>query len=145
MFLCTVGFTLLGVVLTARTGELLWLFLSLPFTLALLLMAAFAPVAYRLDREGVYVERRARPAVIPYREIRSVDRVPRPLAGISMMSSNGIFGRFGQFWNARLGFYRLLLTDRNKVVWLQTTRGWVALSPDRPDEFVERLSGKIAR
>jgi hypothetical protein len=30
-------------------------------------------------------------------------------------------------------------------VWVQTTQGWIGLSPDRPEEFVERLSGKIAR
>ncbi|MGH7312273.1 MAG: PH domain-containing protein [Candidatus Rokuibacteriota bacterium] len=136
---------MLSVALAARTGEPRWLVLSAPLALALLLMARFAPIGYRLGSEGVDVERRAGPTIIAYRDIRSVDRVPRPLAGISMMGSNGVFGRFGQFWNVRLGFYRLFITDRGKLVWLGTTKGWVALSPDRPDEFVERLSGKIAR
>jgi hypothetical protein len=145
VILGTVGFTLLGVLLTARTGELLWLFLSVPATLALLLMARFAPVGYRLGPEGVSVERRAGPKVIPYRDIRSVDRLVRPVAGLSMTASNGIFGRFGHFWNMTLGFYRLFLTDRDNLVWLQTTQGWIGLSPDQPDEFVERLSSKIAR
>ena len=76
--------------------------------------------------------------------IRAVDRAPRPITGLSVMGSNGVFGRFGQFWNLRLGFYRLFVTDGRKIVWLQTAGGWVALSPDQPDEFVERLSGKIA-
>jgi hypothetical protein len=93
----------------------------------------------------VWVERRAGPKVIPYRNIRFVDRVARPLTGISMTASNGIFGRFGHFWNMTLGFYRLFLTDRDNLVWLQTTQGWIGLSPDQPDEFVERLSSKIAR
>jgi Bacterial PH domain len=141
----TLGFTLLGVLLTARSGELLWLFLSVPITLALLVMARYAPTGYRLGPEGVVIERRAGAKVIPYREIRSVDRIPRPIGGISMTASNGVFGRFGHFWNSTLGFYRLFVTDRDKIVWLGTTRGWTGLSPDRPDEFVERLSGKIAR
>jgi len=132
------------VVLTARTGELVWLFLSAPVTLALLLMARFAPAGYRLGSAGVSVERRAGPKVILYRDIRSVDRVPRPIAGISMTASNGVFGRFGHFWNSTLGFYRLFLTDRHKVVWLETTRGWIGLSPDRPDEFVERLRARLS-
>ena len=38
-----------------------------------------------------------------------------------------------------------LVTDGGKVAWLQSARDWVALSPDRPDDFVARLSGKIAR
>ncbi len=134
---------MLGVILTARSGELLWLLLSVPITLVLLLMARFAPVGYRLGPEGVSVERRAGPTMILYRDIRSVDRLARPLAGVSMTASNGIFGRFGHFWNMTLGFYRLFLTDRNNLVWLQTTRGWVGLSPDRPDEFVERLRVRL--
>src|SRR5262249_12215137 len=76
--------------------------------------------------------------------IRSVDRVARPLAGISLTASKGIFGRFGRFWNSTLGSYRLFLTNRESVVWLQTTSdGWVAISPDRADEFVVRLRTRI--
>jgi hypothetical protein len=140
----TVGLTLLGVVLTARSGELLWLFLGLPVALALLLMIRFAPAGYSLGPQGVHVERRAGPRVIAYRDIRSVDRMPRRLGGISVMGSNGVFGRFGDFWNASLGFHHLYLTDRDKVVWLDTTGGWIGLSPDRPDEFVERLRARLA-
>jgi len=132
-------------VLTARTGELLWLFLSLPFTLLLLAMSRFAPTGYRLGPDGLAVERRVGPKVIPYRDIRAIDRAPRPLGGISMMGSNGILGRFGHFWNSRLGFYRLYVTDRDKVVWLETSRGWIAVSPDQPNEFVERLRAWLAR
>jgi hypothetical protein len=135
----------LGVLLTARSGEFLWLFLSVPVTLALLVMARFAPAGYWLGPEGVVVERKVRAKVILYRDIRSVDRLPRPITGISMTASNGIFGRFGHFWNTSLGFYRLFLTDRDNIVWLETNRGWTGLSPDRPDEFVTRLRGKIAR
>ena len=66
-------------------------------------------------------------------------RVPRSVAGLSMFGSQGVFGRFGTFWNMRLGFYRLYVTNRNAIVWLATDDGWVGLSPDRPDEFVIRL------
>ena len=37
-----------------------------------------------------------------------------------------------------LGFYRLSLPNRHAVVSLATEGGWVGLSPDHPDEFVER-------
>jgi hypothetical protein len=59
-----------------------------------------------------------------------------------MFGSQGVFGRFGVFWNMRLGLYRLYLTNRDGVVWLATENGWVGLSPDRPDEFVQRLQSR---
>jgi hypothetical protein len=139
----TVGVTGLGVVLTARTGDLRWLFVGLPFTVALLALARRAPMGYRLAADGVHVERRAGPAVIPYRAIRTVDRHPRPLGGLSLLASQGIFGRFGRFWNATLGVHRLFLTNTDRVVWLSTQQGWVALSPDRPDEFMEALRRRL--
>lgn len=138
-----VGLSVLGVVFAVRSGELLWLFLSLPFSLVLLVAGRFAPTGYRLAGDGVRVERRAGAALIPYGRIRGVDRAPRQVRGLTTLGSNGIFGRFGRFWNSRLGFYRLFLTNREGVVWLDTEDGWVALSPDRPDEFVERLQTRL--
>lgn len=134
-----------GVVLTATTGELTWLFLSLPFSLILLVFARYAPTGYVLARDGVHVERRAGPAVIPYRAIRGFDRAARLVSGFTLTGSNGLFGRFGRFWNPRLGSYRLFLTNRDAVVWLVTDEGLIGLSPDRPDAFMERLSLRVTR
>jgi hypothetical protein len=129
--------------MTARTADFRWLVLSLPFTLMLLVAARLSPSGYRLASEGVHVERKAGARVIPYREIRAVDRQPRSPRGVTITGSNGLFGRFGQFWNPRLGLYRLYLSNTETVVWLTTARGLVGLSPDRPDEFVERLAARL--
>ena len=128
-----------------KTGDLRWMFLSLPLMLMLFVLGRFAPTGYRLAPDGVRVERRAWSVVIPYRRIRAVDRGPRSVAGLSMFGSQGVFGRFGTFWNMRLGVYRLYLTNRDAVVWLVTDEGWVGLSPDRADEFVIRLETYRAR
>ena len=125
--------------LTVQSGEPLWLFVGLPFTLFIWAVGRFAPLGYRLAADGVQVERRVGIKVIPYGAIRGVDRLPRPIKGLSVTGSKGIFGYFGGFWNSSLGFYRLFLTNQDNIVWLDTRAGWVALSPDRPDEFVERL------
>jgi hypothetical protein len=137
--------TVLGIVLTARTGEWRWLFLSLPFSLVLLVAARFAPTGYRLAPDGLHIERKGGPRVIPYRRIRGVDRESRRSVGITAFGSNGIFGRFGRFWSPTLGFYELQITDRDRIVWVATDQGWLGLSPDRADEFVERLQGRLAR
>ena len=133
-----------GIACAVKTGDPRWMFLSLPFMLMIYVMGRFAPTGYRLAPDGVRVERRARSTVIPYRHIRGVDRVPRSVAGLSMFGSQGVFGRFGTFWNMRLGFYRLYLTNRDAVVWLATENGWVGLSPDHPGEFMARLEAHRA-
>ena len=131
-----------GIVWALKTGDPRWIFLSFPFMLMVFVMGRFAPTGYRLAPDGIRVERRTGGVLIAYRRIRAVDRVSRSVAGMSLFGSQGIFGRFGTFWNMRLGFYRLYLTNRAGVVWLATDNGWVALSPDRPDEFVKRLQAQ---
>jgi hypothetical protein len=131
-------------VLTARSGDLRWLFLALPLAIALLLVGRFAPLGYRLAADGIHIDRKAGARVVAYRSIRAVDREARPLNGLSVFGSKGVFGRFGRFWNPRLGFYRLHVTNADDVVWLVTDDGWVGLSPARPAEFVERLQSRLA-
>ena len=53
------GTSLVGVGLTATSGDLRWLFLSLPFTALLVVVGRFAPTGYRLAADGVHVEPRA--------------------------------------------------------------------------------------
>ncbi len=43
-----------------------------------------------------------------------------------------------------LGAGRLLVTNSYDVVWLKITRGWIALSPERPADFVARLRPRLA-
>ncbi len=137
------GLSALGIVMTVRTGEPRWLFVPLPFAIILFGAGHYAPNGYRLAPDGVHVERRAGAKVIPYRRIRTVDREPRPWQGMSVTASKGIFGRFGRFWNSSVGSYTLYLTNTDGVVWLSTDGGLIGLSPDRPDEFVERLRRRL--
>lgn len=131
-------------VFAVESGDVRWLFASLPFSLVLFVVGQLAPTGYRLAPEGVRVERRSRGIVIPYRAIRSVDREPRQLGGVMLLGSRGVFGRFGRYWSPGLGGYRLYLANREHLVWLVTDRGLVGLSPDRPDEFVARLGARLA-
>jgi len=124
-----------------------WLLLfPLPIGLIFLASARLAPKAYRLGADGVHVERRGTAdLVVPYRDIHDVDRVRRALVGFGA-GSNGFLGRFtfGRGWRPGLGAYRLLLTNSYDVVWLESTRGWIALSPERSDDFVTRLRSRLS-
>ncbi len=139
------GTTILGVALMIRTHDFRWLFLSLPFSIMLVVAARYAPRSYQLAADGVHIERKAGPRILAYRDIRGVDRTRRPLKGLSFGGSNGLFGRFGRFWNPRLGVYRLFLSNTRSVVWLRTTDGWVGLSPERPEAFQASLEAKLTR
>lgn len=139
-----VVFSLVGLLLTVKSGDPRWLFFSVPFTLMLFMMGRYAPTAFRLAGDGVHVERRAGAAVIPYNVIRGADDAPRSLAGLSVFGSRGVFGRFGRFWNHSLGHYRLFITNGHGIIWLDTANGWVGLSPDRPQQFLEQLRARIA-
>ena len=137
------GSIVFGFAATVYTRDIQWLFPSLPFIFMLWIAYRFAPTGYHLAVDGIHVERRAGPKVIPYRDIRAVDRSERSVKGLTFGGSNGLFGRFGSFWSPRLGTYRLFLANTDDVVWLATTRGWVALSPERPDDFCARLASHI--
>jgi len=134
-----------GVSVMSATGSPWLLLLPIPIALIFFASARLAPKAYTLGVDGVHVERRGAPdVVVLYREIRSVDRVRRSLVGLGA-GSNGFLGHFtfGRGWRPGLGRYRILVTNSIDVVWLDTTRGWVALSPDRSDEFITRLRARI--
>jgi len=137
------GTTLLGIGMMVRTGDFVWLVLSLPFLIILLIASRFAPSGYRLATDGVHVERKVGPKVLRYRDIRAVDRTARSVKGITFVGSNGLFGRFGRFWNPRIGLYRLFLSNTSSVVWLSTSEGWVAVSPDRPEEFAAGVQARL--
>lgn len=142
--LSVVVFSVASFILTVRSGDPRWLFLSVPFTLILFVMGRYAPTGFRLAADGVHVERRAGAAIIPYNVIRGADDAPRSPAGLSAFGSRGVFGRFGRFWNGSLGHYRLFITNGHAIVWLDTVNGWVGLSPDRPQQFLEQLRARLA-
>ena len=126
-----------------RSHDLRWLLVGLPFLLMLLVLSRFAPSGYRLGVDGVHIERKVGPKVVPYRDIHTVDQTRRSVKGLTFVGSNGLFGRFGRFWNPRLGLYRLFLSNTASIVWLGTSDGWVAVSPDRPEEFAAAVRARL--
>jgi len=134
-----------GAALTAVHGDPEWLFIALPILGIFWVTLLYAPRAYRLGPDGVRIERRAGDLVVPYAAVLGVDRDRRGLACFGA-ASNGFLGwyTFGRAWRPGSGRYRLALTNRRDVVWFRTTRGWIAISPDPPDAFVDRLRERLA-
>ena len=54
--------------------------------------------------------------------------------------NGGLFAISGHFSNATLGRYRAFVTDYKRTVVLDTPRGIVVVSPDRPQAFVDAIN-----
>jgi hypothetical protein len=54
--------------------------------------------------------------------------------------NGGLFAISGHFSGSGLGRYRAFVTDPARTVVLETRRGIVVVSPDRPDEFVAAVT-----
>lgn len=53
--------------------------------------------------------------------------------------NGGVFAFSGHFSGSGLGRYRAFVTDPSRTVILETARGIVVVSPDRPEAFVEAV------
>ena len=133
----------LSVLLVATSGDMLFLILPLPFLGALWAAQGFAPSGYTLSDGGLVLERRWFRRVLPYAAITEIDRRQRTVGGLGTMVLNSLFGSHGLRWNPRTGRHYIFITRTSDLVWLTTSRGLVALSPERPAEFTTRLAGRL--
>jgi hypothetical protein len=133
----------LSVLLVATSGDMLFLILPLPFLGALWAAQGFAPSGYTLDNDGLVLDRRWFKRMLPYAAITEIDRRQRPVGGLGSVGFNSLFGSHGVRWNPRTGRHYIFITRTSELVWLTTTRGLIALSPERPAEFTARLAGRL--
>lgn len=134
----------LSVVLVATSGDLLFLILPLPFLGALWLAQGFAPSGYTLEEGRLILERRWLRRGIAYASIWEIDDRPRAVGGLGSVGLNSLFGAHGLRWNPRTGRHYLFITRTFDLVWLTTSRGLVALSPEEPATFRTRLAARLA-
>lgn len=133
----------LSVLLVATSGDMLFLILPLPFLGALWAAQGFAPSGYTLTDRGLVLERRWFRRVLPYAAITQIDGRQRPVGGLGTVVVNSLFGSHGLRWNPRTGRHYIFITRTSDLVWLTTSRGLVALSPERPAEFTAQLAGRL--
>ncbi len=134
----------LSVVLVATSGDLLFLILPLPFLGALWFAQGLAPSGYTLEEDRLILERRWLRRGIAYAAIRAIDDRPRAVGGFGSVGLNSLFGAHGLRWNPRTGRHSVFITRTSHLVWLTTSRGLVALSPEEPAAFTTRLAARLA-
>jgi hypothetical protein len=135
---------LLSVAMVAASGDPSLLILPLPFLGALWMIQGLAPSGYTLEEDGLRLERRLAPRLIPYQRITGCDRESRPIGGLLAAGFNGLFGSHGPRWNPRTGWHYLAITNTADLVFLHLPGGLLVISPSRPDEFVSALRAELS-
>jgi len=131
------------VFLVATSGDPIFVIFPLPFLGAVWMLQGLAPAGYTLEARGIRLERRWLSRRLPYSAIRSVDRTPRPIGGLLAFGLNGLFGSHGLRWNPRVGLHYLAITNTSNLVYLETSRGLVVISPTEPDDLVTALRARL--
>jgi hypothetical protein len=137
------GVLALGLALSRGDLELLWPFLVGPVLIALVVAGAWllAPRGFAIEGRDLVVLRPIRPVRIPLQEIRAVEPLPPEAVAFALRvgGNGGMFGYYGQFWNRRLGSFRMYATRRSGLVRVGTGREVFVLSPGDPEAFVDAL------
>lgn len=61
-----------------------------------------------------------------------------------LLGNGGLFGWIGTFSNKRLGTYRAYVSNRYQCVILELENKKIVISPDSPDEFINKIEEKKA-
>lgn len=101
----------------------------------------FSPRGYALTTTGVLIKRPLKNVFIPYDSIVSVRTVAEELKwGIRLWGSGGLYGFIGLFRFKKLGNVRMYVTDRGKMVLIETRCNVrYIISPSDPVTFIEKI------
>jgi hypothetical protein len=98
----------------------------------------WAPTGYRVEGDQLIVRRNAGEKRIPLQGLKAARLLSkRDLCGsIRTFGSGGLFGYFGKFYSTSLGSQTWYVTDRSRVVLLDTAAGKYLVSPDNPEALL---------
>ena len=130
------------------TGGVIVLFVGIVFAtpwggaavwVMMLALFAFGPSGYSFESHDLVVHRRAWSSErISLSGLTGVRMGPDLMRGsIRTFGNGGIFGFTGWFYNSKLGRYRVWVTDPKRVVVLEFGERRIAVSPGRPNLFVD--------
>lgn len=118
-----------------------WILLIPPLLFASLAAAAlFAVRGYEIESDVLLVRRPGRRTRVPLDGLESADADREAVRrSIRIFGLGGFLANVGYFRSSRLGGFTAYLTDSSRAVILRFPDRTVAVSPDRPEEFVARI------
>jgi hypothetical protein len=97
-----------------------------------------APTGYRLDGSVLVVRRNVGEKRIPLQGLRAARALDKPdIRGtIRTFGVGGLFGYYGKFYSGALGSHTWYVTDRSRMVLLDTAGGKYLVSPEDTKRFL---------
>ena len=104
----------------------------------------FTPKGFRFASQGFRIERLRNIITIPYNQILDVQRGKWTWKAVRLGGSGGLYGYLGFFHLFGIGNVWMYVTNRHKMVLLETKKGVkYAFSPEDPEGFVSRIQKKL--
>lgn len=107
-----------------------------------LLAFTFKPIHYKINNKQLVIHRFWNDVKIDFNTIKHIEYLDKEKMSwvVRTFGVGGMFGYFGQFYNAKIGSMTWYATRRNKTVLIITNnQKKIVLTPDEPEEFVMRL------
>lgn len=124
----------IGIMVSSLLAVLYFLIIFVPYL--------FSPRGFALTTKGVLIRRLFKSILIPYNEVADVKRITwsSVLNGVRLWGSGGLYGFVGLFRISSLGKVWMYVTDRSKMLLIESKRGVKYLiSPSDPSTFIERM------
>jgi len=115
----------------------------LPFA-ALGIGLFFRVWSYDVHADHIRIRRIAFPVNLPIASLKRAEQTPELMRrSVRTFGNGGLFGFYGRFWKPGYGKFRAYITNPENTVLLQCDDKMVALSPDRPQDFVLLLRERM--
>lgn len=96
---------------------------------------------YTLTDNAIFVHRLLWSSKISLKGLESAQYEPDAMrSSIRLFGNGGLFSFTGIFRNKKFGMYRAYVTDQRRTVVLYFHKSIVVISPDDPNEFIDRIS-----
>lgn len=101
------------------------------------------PQGYVVDEDGVLIRRPLKPVRLNRDDIIKAKVLTKAELGVPIRVSGngGLFGFYGKYYSRRLGWHHWYATRSVDLVAVKSaTQGWIVLSPDQREEFVDAVN-----
>lgn len=140
-----IGTLVLGIPVVVQASRGFW---SIPVLFLVILTTTVLHVVrgYEVSDGELRIKRLLWNTAWPLDEATSATMRPNAMRGSWRVWGNGgLYAISGRFSGSGLGRYHAFVTDPGRTVVVNTKRGIVVVSPDRPPEFVDAVAGAARR
>lgn len=123
--LMTVGIWILvlaAITITIIVDHSAGVWISCLMPLLLLVPAFMSPARLIIDDKGITIKKIYGKVFIPIGaivEVRTISKEERSKS-IRIFGSGGLYGYFGDFWNEKIGDYKLYATEKRDMIYVKT-------------------------